>query len=752
MGGDAVFRENRLWISVIGGDPLTEGGPWRVDRLESIDVEWGIGRWGDLDKALPEAVETEEELDGFRTGESLDWAESAVAARALEGIDGPDGFDEVAPERAHGAGGGFFGWRDEQNLGGRCLGFFGCFFKPFPSPWCGEGPQFTATLTTGIHLKQTEITWNEWLAVRTLAGAYGFTDIAAGRNGGDGDASGTHPVTMVSWWDAVKWCNLKSERSGLQPVYYTSAYLSTLPDLSVSTILRTGTPPVHVDWAASGYRLPTEAEWEYACRAGTTGAYAGLVNTLAWYYDNSLRNTHGAGQLQANALGLHDMHGNVWEWCWDDFAAYTATPKSDPRTTVSDLQPRVVRGGSWGAFASTCRSASRGYQYADYSINDQGFRTLLPVATQAGVKTAEAAEITETTALLGGTATPSPTDTISAFGIVFATTPNPTLTTGTLLPATSAPGSFSLVASGLYQNTRYFARAYATTRSGTDYGAEIRFQTAVAPEFSLIPAGAFQMGDALDGLADAPIRQVTVSAFYMAQRETTKALWDEVRAWGISRGYGDLPVGGGKATTHPVQVVNWFDVIKWCNARSQMEGLVPCYYTDTAHTQVYKTGQINVNNQQVLWTANGYRLPTEAEWEKAARGGLNGKRFPWGDTITHSQANYQSNSAYSYDISPTRGFHPTYAGGNQPGSFTANDYGLYDMTGNVWEWCWDWYGNYNTGFPSDPRGASSGSSRVFRGGSWGNNAFFCRVADRYNIDPSFTFNLVGFRVARSSVP
>ena len=95
------------------------GALGRVDRLESIDVEWGIGRWGDVDESLPEAVETEEEFDGFRAGEGLHWAESAVAMRALEGVDGPDGFDEVAPERAHGAGGGFFGWRDKEDLGRR---------------------------------------------------------------------------------------------------------------------------------------------------------------------------------------------------------------------------------------------------------------------------------------------------------------------------------------------------------------------------------------------------------------------------------------------------------------------------------------------------------------------------------------------------------------------------------------------------------------------------------------------------------
>jgi formylglycine-generating enzyme required for sulfatase activity len=615
-----------------------------------------------------------------------------------------------------------------------------------------EGPTSEVTLTRSFRLKKTEVTWAEWSGVRQLAAQYGYTDLGVGRNGSQGDSSGAHPVTEVSWWDAVKWCNLKSERSGLQPAYYTSAYLSTLPDLSVSTILRTGTPPVHVDWAASGYRLPTEAEWEYACRAGTTGAYAGPVNALAWYYDNSLRNTQGAGQLQANALGLHDMHGNVWEWCWDDFAAYTATPKSDPRTTVSNFQPRVVRGGSWGTSASTCRSASRGYQYADYSINDQGFRTLLPVATQAGVKTAEAAEITDTTALLGGIVTPSFTDAISAFGVVFATTPNPSLATGTLLPATTTPGSFSIVVSGLLPATPYFARSYATTSSGTDYGAEIRFQTAEVPVgFSFIPAGPFYMGDNLAAgeIIEGPVHTVTVSAFYMAQRETTKALWDEVREWGVSHGYTDLPVGRGKDSYHPVQTVTWFDVIKWCNARSEKEGLPPCY---SVGGSPLRTGTVI---PVVDWTARGYRLPTEAEWEKAARSGVNdGRRFPLGYTISHLNTNYYSSFSV-YDISPTKGYHPQYAVGDEPytspvGSFAANWLGLHDMAGNVWEWCWDVPEIYALLVltPTDPKGGTTGSTRVLRGGSWNDDATVNRVAKRKFLNSSVMLNNLGFRSAR----
>jgi formylglycine-generating enzyme required for sulfatase activity len=276
--------------------------------------------------------------------------------------------------------------------------------------------------------------------------------------------------------------------------------------------------------------------------------------------------------------------------------------------------------------------------------------------------------------------------------------------------------------------------------------------------FALIPQGAFTMGDSLDGLSDAPTRTVTLDAFYMGKYEVTKAEWDEVRTWGLSNGYTDLAAGSGKASNHPVQTITWYDMVKWCNARSQKEGLTPAYYTNDAQTTIYKTGSVNVTNAQVKWSASGYRLPTEAEWEKAARGGLSGKRFPWGDTISHSQANYDASSGFSYDSSGSvNNYHPTYATGSMPytspvGAFAANDYGLYDMAGNVWEWCWDWYGTYAAGSQTNPRGTTSGTERVFRGGSWVNFADSCRVAGRNFSLPSITYFSLGFRVLRSLAP
>jgi formylglycine-generating enzyme required for sulfatase activity len=283
--------------------------------------------------------------------------------------------------------------------------------------------------------------------------------------------------------------------------------------------------------------------------------------------------------------------------------------------------------------------------------------------------------------------------------------------------------------------------------------ANVRVQVtaddAVAPSgMALIPAGSFTMGDSLDGDSTAlPLHTVYVSAFYMDKYDVTKALWDTVYQWAIAHGYTFDYAGSGKAANHPVQTIDWYDCVKWCNARSEKEGRVPAYYTDAGLGVRYRTGQVA---PYVSWSS-GYRLPTEAEWEKAARGGASGQRFPWGNTISWGQANYYASpSSYAYDVNPTSGYDPAFNDGVYPYTspveyFAANGYGLYDMAGNVWQWCWDWYGSYSGGSQTDPRGPTSGSDRVVRGGGWGGNAIDCRTANRGISYPAGSFSDFGFR-------
>jgi formylglycine-generating enzyme required for sulfatase activity len=164
-----------------------------------------------------------------------------------------------------------------------------------------------------------------------------------------GEAAGPRtPVTDVSWIDTVRFCNLLSHAAGLEPCYS----IGDDPEWQ----------DVVCDWAAGGYRLPSEAEWEYACRAGTTGVRYGELDDIAWYRGNSGDEVHVVATKAANAWGLFDMIGNVWEWCWDIY---------DPEVYGSY---RVFRGGGWFDPPRGCRASCRRKSHPTYRIDDVGFR------------------------------------------------------------------------------------------------------------------------------------------------------------------------------------------------------------------------------------------------------------------------------------------------------------------------------------------------------------------------------------------
>jgi len=256
-----------------------------------------------------------------------------------------------------------------------------------------------------------------------------------------------------------------------------------------------------------------------------------------------------------------------------------------------------------------------------------------------------------------------------------------------------------------------------------------------------IPAGTFEMGDTFDEgyFHELPVHSVSLSPYEIGAYEVTASAWQEVRSWANTNGY-DIVMGfQNRGGDHPVRGVTWEDVVTWCNAKSEKDGLNPCY---------------DLASWTCDFSLDGWRLPTEAEWEKAARGGVPGQRFPHGNTISHEDANYESQTNEFYDVSPTQGPHPDWPKTSRVGSFAPNGYGLYDMAGNAGEWVYDWYDTsyYRTSPAQDPTGPSSGETRMIRGGTLSHPALIARVTDRLiRYAQTNQFGDLGFRLARGQI-
>jgi formylglycine-generating enzyme required for sulfatase activity len=233
--------------------------------------------------------------------------------------------------------------------------------------------------------------------------------------------------------------------------------------------------------------------------------------------------------------------------------------------------------------------------------------------------------------------------------------------------------------------------------------------------FVWVEAGTFQMGSTDGGIDEKPVNPVTIRRpFYISPYEVTQKQWREVMGTNPSRFKGEYL---------PLERVSWYEAVEYCNRLSRKERLTPCYS---------RSG----DNITCDFTANGYRLPTEAEWEYAARGGNQSKGYTYaGSNSPVDVAWYESNSWSST--------HPV-------GQKKPNELGLYDMSGNVWEWCWDWYGSYSTSSHVDIRGPEVGSYRVIRGGGWFLSVGLLQVASRSANAPSGRYEHLGFRPVRTA--
>ncbi len=455
--------------------------------------------------------------------------------------------------------------------------------------------------------------------------------------------------------------------------------------------------------------LPTEAQWEYACRAGTTTPWhwGGSEDALV-EFANSTGTPGPVGQLRPNPWGLYDMHGNVWEWCADWYGTdyYSVSPQNDPRGLTAATS-RVNRGGSWYHRATFCRSAFRNCGEPEVRDTNLGFRLAAVFvdesSSEVGAK-ADAGPIAAVPSAAPPTAKaetaevepPHQRDEVPWAAILPADAPDPAV-----VPFDSATAKRHQQAWAEYLDV--------------SIEREIDLPGGEKLTLMLIPPGEFLMGSSEEEQADllewaergrntwakayipteGPQHRVKITRpFYLGRYEVTQAQWEALM--------GNNP---SEITdpANPVEQVNWLDI------QPLLEKL----------------------NREYATEALEFTLPTEAQWEYASRAGST--------TLYH----FGDNPDPILEYANTTGT-PAHVGQLKP-----NPWGLYDIHGNVWEWCADWHeDDYYLKSPSkDPRGAPTGSSRANRGGSYAGYRTYCRTAFRNHGLPTDRDPNLGFRLA-----
>jgi formylglycine-generating enzyme required for sulfatase activity/serine/threonine protein kinase len=568
-----------------------------------------------------------------------------------------------------------------------------------------EAPQHKVIMTQPVYLGVNEVTQAEYEKVMGVNPSH-FSPMGMGKEAVAGLETAGHPVEMVSWNDAADFCARLSQQEELKPFYFRAG--ETITPLN-----------------GTGYRLPSEAEWEFAGRAGTATKYwigdkhEDLVQA-GWFGGNSGGRTHVVGELKANPFGLYDIHGNVWEWVQDGRDA-TFYGRFQEKAAINPISPdsagswRGIRGGDWICPTSFCRSSYRDANVSTARTYYFGFRVSLSVdAIRQGLKT-ESKPLTKTS--WHGWPADAPKPAIAPFDAAQAK-----------------------------QHQDEWA-AYLK--------APVEYTNSLGMKFCLIPPGEFLMGSPLERIAEnlgraaqyspdnkfwqecivgtGPRHRVILTQpFYIGVHEVTQAQFSQILKRNPSQfaATGSDPdsrsrVEGIDTSAHPVESTTWNDTIDFCSTLSETESWKP-FYSREGETVTPLAG-------------TGYRLPTEAEWEFACSAGTTTRYWNGDDERSvHSVG-------WIYDTA-NRQTHPV-------GRLPANPLGLFDVHGNAWEWCEDaWDGNFHkrnaTETLINPKTPFlTGPDRVLKGGDW-TNATIC-AESAYRTPGSATKAnslLFGFRI------